>query len=70
MLHSSDMSDDDLPEQLSKTNIALAEWAARSASESDALIERFERMGYDVRDKSVDEVTEILKKPPTKPAQG
>ena len=52
MLHSSDMSDDDLPEQLSKTNIALAEWAARSASESDALIERFERMGYDVRDKS------------------
>ncbi|BAU89153.1 hypothetical protein MPPM_0548 [Methylorubrum populi] len=69
MLHSFGMSDDDLSEQLSKTNAALAEWAARSASESDALIERFERMGYEVRDKSVDEVTEILKKPPTRPAQ-
>lgn len=63
------MSDDDLSEQLSKTNAALAEWAARSASESDALIERFERMGYEVRDKTVDEVTEILKKPPTRPAR-
>ena len=69
MLHSFGMSDDDLSEQLSKTNAALAEWAARSASESDALIERFERMGYEVRDKTVDEVTEILKKPPTRPAR-
>jgi hypothetical protein len=69
LLHSFDMSDDDLHEQLSKTNTALAEWAARSACESDQLIERFERMGYEVRGKSEDEITEILKKAPTKPAQ-
>lgn len=62
MLHSFDMSDDDLSEQLSKTNTALAEWAARSASDSDQLIERFERMGYEVRGKSVDEITEVLKR--------
>ncbi|CAO4165450.1 Ribosomally synthesized peptide with nif11-like leader [Methylorubrum aminovorans] len=70
MLHSFDMSDDDLSERLSKTNTALAEWAARSACESDALIERFERMGYEVRGKSVDEITEVLKRPPTNPSHG
>jgi ribosome-binding protein aMBF1 (putative translation factor) len=70
LLHSFDMSDEDLSERLSKTNAALAEWAARSACESDALIERFERMGYEVRDKSVDEITEVLKQPPTRPPRG
>ncbi|WP_375275832.1 hypothetical protein [Methylorubrum thiocyanatum] len=63
------MSDDSISEQLSKTNEVLAEWAARSASDSDQLIERFERMGYAVRGKSEDEIAEVLKKPPTRPAQ-
>lgn len=63
------MSDDSPSEQLSKINVALAEWAACSASDSEQLIERFERMGYEVRGKSEDEIAEILKKPPTRPAQ-
>ena len=63
------MSDDSPSEQLSKTNVALAEWAARSASDSEQLIERFERMGYEVRGKSEDEIAEVLKKPPTRPVQ-
>ncbi len=63
------MSDDSPSEQLAKTNEALAEWAARSASDSDRLIERFEQMGYAVRGKSEDEIAEILKHPPTKTRQ-
>lgn len=63
------MSDDSISEQISKTNAVLAEWAARSASDSEQLIERFERMGYTVRGKSEDEIAEVLKKPPTRPAQ-
>lgn len=69
MLHSIAMSDDSPSEQLSKTNDVLAEWAARSACESDRLIERFERMGYAVRGKSEDEIAEILKHPPTRPPE-
>ena len=57
----SDPASDDLP----KVNAALAEWAARSATESDALIERLEGLGYAVRGKSEDEISEILKHPPT-----
>lgn len=57
----SDVPSDDLPE----VNAELAEWAARSASGSDALIERLEGLGYAVRGKSEDEVSEILKHPPT-----
>ncbi|KQO92517.1 hypothetical protein ASF33_16405 [Methylobacterium sp. Leaf92] len=63
------MSDDSPSEQLAKTNEALAEWAARSACDSDRLIDRFEQMGYAARGKSEDEIAEILKKPPTKPSQ-
>lgn len=64
------MADDDTPaDQLSKTNAAMADWAARSAAQSDALIERFEGMGYEVRGKSADEIAEILKHPPTKSAK-
>ncbi|MEE7456741.1 hypothetical protein MPAR168_00970 [Methylorubrum populi] len=62
------MSEDNPSEQLPKINALLAEWAARSASDSEILIERFERMGYAVRGKSEDEIAEVLKKPPTEPA--
>ena len=62
------MSEDNPSEQLPKLNTQLAEWAARSASDSEILIERFERMGYAVRGKSEDEIVEVLKKPPTEPA--
>ena len=61
------MSEDNPSEQLSKTNEVLAEWAARSACESDRLIERLERMGYAVRGKSEAEIAEVLKHPPTRP---
>jgi len=63
------MSDDSPSEQLAKTNETLAEWAARSACDSDRLIDRFEQMGYAVRGKSEDEIAEILKQPPTNPSQ-
>lgn len=63
------MADETEPsEQLPKANAELAAWAARSAAESEALIERFERMGYEVRGKSEDEIAEVLKHPPTRPA--
>ncbi|UMY18543.1 hypothetical protein MMB17_04210 [Methylobacterium organophilum] len=62
--------DDDPSEQLGKTNALLAEWAARKATESETLIERFERMGYAVRGKSEEEIEEALRHPPTKPAAG
>ena len=62
------MSEDNPSEQLPKINALLAEWAARSASDSEILIERFERMGYAVRGKSEDEIAEVLKTPPTEPA--
>ncbi|MGU3536731.1 hypothetical protein [Methylobacterium sp. A54F] len=52
---------------LDGTNAELAAWAARSASDSDALVERFERMGYAVRGKSEDEIAEVLRHPPTRP---
>lgn len=57
----SDDPSDDLPE----VNAVLADWAARSAAESDALIARLEGLGYEVRGKSEDEISEILKHPPT-----
>ncbi len=60
------MDEDDPQGRLSKVNGLLAEWAARSAADSDALIERFETMGYEVRGKSEDEIAEILKNPPTR----
>ncbi|MDR7040242.1 MULTISPECIES: hypothetical protein [Methylobacterium] len=51
-------------EQLGRVNTLLAEWAARTAADSHALIERFESMGYAVRGKSEDEIAEVLKRPP------
>ena len=53
---------------LVETNVILAEWAARSAVESAPLIARLESMGYAVRGKSEEEISEVLKHPPTKPA--
>ncbi|GJE42718.1 hypothetical protein [Methylobacterium soli] len=53
---------------LAETNAILAEWAARSAVESAPLIARLERMGYAVRGKSEEEISEVLKHPPTQPA--
>jgi hypothetical protein len=48
-------------------NALLAEWAACSAAKSEPLLERLEMMGYEVRGKARDEVTEVLKHPPTRP---
>lgn len=53
-------------EQLTATNVLLAEWTACTLENSPALIERLERMGYDVRGKSRDDVAEVLKHPPTR----
>lgn len=53
-------------EQLADTNELLAEWAAASTEDSPALVERLERMGYEVRGKPRDEVAEVLKHPPTR----
>ncbi|MDP4021428.1 hypothetical protein Q8W71_02240 [Methylobacterium sp. NEAU 140] len=62
---------DDEPElDLDAINGLLAEWAARSASESDALIERFEAMGYEVRGKSTEEIAAVLRRAPTRAARG
>ncbi len=60
------MSEDSPSEQLIKTNEVLAEWAARSACDSERLLARFEQMGYEVRGKGEDEIAEVLKKPPTR----
>ncbi|MER2268696.1 hypothetical protein [Methylobacterium oxalidis] len=51
-------------DQLGRVGALLAEWAARTAADSDALIERFESMGYAVRGKSEEEIAEVLKRPP------
>lgn len=62
------MSDPEIPtDDLAKANAVLAEWAARSAADSDALIERLAELGYDVRGKSEDAIAEVLKRPPTNP---
>jgi hypothetical protein len=53
-------------EQLTATNVLLAEWTACTLENSPALIERLERMGYDVRGKSRDDVAAVLKHPPTR----
>ncbi|GLS43231.1 hypothetical protein [Methylobacterium brachythecii] len=64
------MSDHEKPpeEKLPEINAMLAEWTARSADDSAMLLERLKGMGYDVAGKSEDEIAEILKKPPTRPA--
>ncbi len=62
------MSDPVIPtDDLGKANAVLAEWAARSAADSDALIERLAEMGYDVRGQSEETIAEVLKHPPTNP---
>ncbi|WP_373322482.1 hypothetical protein [Methylobacterium cerastii] len=62
------MSTEAVPtDDLGKANDVLAEWAARSAADSDALVERLAGMGYDVRGKSEEEIAEVLKHPPAKP---
>jgi hypothetical protein len=53
-------------ERLVDTNELLAEWAAASTEDSPALVERLERMGYEVRGKSREDVSEVLKHPPTR----
>ena len=64
-----DTQDDHPAEDLVRMNDLLAEWAARSAASSPALIERFETMGYEVRGKSEDEIEAVLHSPPTRLAQ-
>ena len=64
----SDVPTDEVPtDDLDKANDILAEWAARSAADSDALVERLAGMGYDVRGKSEEEIAEVLRHPPTSP---
>ena len=58
------MSDDSSTDKLAATNDLLAHWAARAATDSAALIDRFEALGYAVRGKSEDEIAEILRRPP------
>ena len=54
-------------ERLASMNEMLAEWAACAAADSPSLIDRFEKMGYQVRGKSQEEVAEVLKHPPSEP---
>ena len=63
-----DSQEADPQRDLQQVNAMLADWAARSATTSEALTERFEAMGYAVRGKSEDEIAEILRQPPTRPA--
>jgi len=53
-------------EQLTATNVVMAEWAASALENSPSLVERLELMGYDVRGKSHGAVVEVLKHPPTR----
>lgn len=59
---------DPSPPDLEQVNDILAEWAARSASNSAALIDRLEEMGYEVRGKSEAEIADTLHRPPTRAA--
>lgn len=59
---------DPSPPDLGQVNDILAEWAARSAATSTALIDRLEAMGYEVRGKPEAEIAEILHRPPTRAA--
>lgn len=63
-----DSQGDESAPDLEQVNDSLAEWAARSATNSAALIDRFEAMGYEVRGKSEDEIAEVLHRRPTRPA--
>jgi hypothetical protein len=56
-------------ERLASMNALLAEWTACSATQSEPLIDRLEGMGYEVRGKTRDEVTEVLKHPSTQPSK-
>ena len=58
--------DQDPTVDLERLNDMMAAWAARSATDSPALIDRFEAMGYEVRGKSEDEIAGILHRPPTR----
>lgn len=69
MAHASETGDDNPSEDLDTVNAHLAEWAARSAVTSEALIDRFEAMGYDVRGKSEEDIADVLRRPPTRPAR-
>ncbi len=55
--------------ELHTMNERLAAWAACTAEDSPALIERFEAMGYAVRGKSREEVEAALRCPPTRAGQ-
>ncbi|GJD35674.1 hypothetical protein [Methylobacterium aerolatum] len=59
--------DEDKPVDLARVNDLLADWAARSATTSGPLLDRFEAMGYAVRGKSEDEIAEVLRHPPKRP---
>lgn len=50
-------------------NERLAAWAACTAGDSPALVERFEAMGYAVRGKSREEAEAVLRCPPTRMGQ-
>ncbi|AWN50544.1 hypothetical protein [Methylobacterium sp. 17Sr1-1] len=56
--------------ELHTMNERLAAWAACTAEDSPALIERFEAMGYEVRGKSREAVEAVLRCPPTRTGRG
>jgi hypothetical protein len=56
--------------ELQTMNERLAAWAACTAEDSPALIERFEAMGYAVRGKSREEVEAALRCPPERVSRG
>lgn len=64
-----DTEGDHPADDLERVNAILAEWAARSAATSGPLIDRFEAMGYEVRGKAEEEIADVLRKPPTRPAR-
>jgi hypothetical protein len=67
MAQHTDRQDDGI--DIEAVNERLSAWAARSAATSDALIDRFEEMGYAVRGKSEEEIAEVLRRAPDRPAR-
>jgi hypothetical protein len=65
MVATPDPQDDHPEADLERVNDLLAEWAARTAATSAALIDRLEAMGYAVRGKSEAEIADVLHRPPT-----
>lgn len=60
----------DIADNRRNPNKRLAAWAACAATDSPALIERFAATGYDVRDKTREDVEAVLRCPPMRAGRG